>query len=214
MQRREGQSIYHLDIFENITEQKTILIPAGNEYHYLAVVMGNSDIDLQLQSEDEHSCVYANCLTIWSATPSKVNMQAYLWHSHSAAHLHMVTMLLEHSDAIVHGGVTIAPDIIKAEGRLLEENIVLGKKVKIHTLPQLDVRSNDVAASHGARIEKLDEKKLFYLQSKGISPAESKRLMIEGFVETMFALITPADWDARTADFSDIKQKVLEQILK
>lgn len=105
----------------------------------------------------------------------------------------MVTMLLEHSDATVHGGVTIAPDIFKAEGRLLEENIVLGKKVKIHTLPQLDVRSNDVAASHGARIEKLDEKKLFYLQSKGISPAESKRLMIEGFVETMFALITPAD---------------------
>jgi Fe-S cluster assembly scaffold protein SufB len=51
------------------------------------------------------------------------------------------------------------------------------------------VRSNDVAASHGARIEKLDEKKLFYLQSKGISEQDSKRLMIEGFVETMFSLV-------------------------
>jgi Fe-S cluster assembly protein SufD len=51
------------------------------------------------------------------------------------------------------------------------------------------VRSNDVAASHGARIEKLDPKKLFYLQSKGIDPQEAKRLMLEGFVEQMLSIM-------------------------
>ena len=113
----------------------------------------------------------------------------------------------------MHGGVTIVPGIIKAEGRLLEENIVLGKKVKIHTLPQLDVRSNDVAASHGARIEKLDEKKLFYLQSKGISEQESKRLMIEGFVETMFSLVESIKYKVESDAIEKLKKEVMKRIL-
>ncbi len=64
------------------------------------------------------------------------------------------------------GNIVISPDIVKAAGHLLEENIILGERVQIKTLPMLDVRSNDVSASHGARIEKLDAKKLFYLESK------------------------------------------------
>jgi len=53
--------------------------------------------------------------------------------------------------------VTIAPDTKQTSGHLLEENIVLGKKVKVKTLPMLDVRSSDVSASHGAKIDRLDE---------------------------------------------------------
>lgn len=77
------------------------------------------------------------------------------------------------------GSVVIVPGVVKVSGHLLEENIILGEDVQLKTLPMLDVRSNDVSASHGARIEKLDAKKLFYLESKGIAPVESKRLMVE-----------------------------------
>jgi Fe-S cluster assembly protein SufD len=126
----------------------------------------------------------------------------------------MVTMLVEGSDAQVHGGVAISSGIVKAEGRLLEENIVLGKKIKIHTLPQLDVRSNDVAASHGARIETLDPKKLFYLQSKGIPAQEAKRLMIEGYVESMFANLETGDQRPEIRDqIDEMKRGVMERLL-
>jgi Fe-S cluster assembly protein SufD len=60
----------------------------------------------------------------------------------------------------------------------LEENILLGDKLKIKTLPMLDVRSNDVKASHGARIEKLDPQRLFYLQSRGLDDTQAKNLII------------------------------------
>jgi Fe-S cluster assembly scaffold protein SufB len=42
----------------------------------------------------------------------------------------------------------------------------------------LDVRSSDVSASHGARIERLDEKKLFYMKSRGIDSTQAKELII------------------------------------
>jgi Fe-S cluster assembly protein SufD len=124
----------------------------------------------------------------------------------------MVTMLVEGADCNVSGDVQIFPDIIKAEGRLLEENIVLGKKIKIHTLPKLDVRSNDVSASHGARIEKLDEKKLFYLESKGISKQDAKRLMLEGYVTTMFEKMVISNQQQVTG-IEEMKKEVMGRVL-
>lgn len=50
----------------------------------------------------------------------------------------------------------------------------------------LDVHSNDVSAGHGCRIERLDDKKLFYLQSKGIPHTHAQQLMIEGYINTLF----------------------------
>ena len=55
---------------------------------------------------------------------------------------------------------------MKAEGYLAEENMLLGHKIQVKTLPMLDVRSSDVKASHGATIDRLDEQKLFYLTAK------------------------------------------------
>lgn len=63
-------------------------------------------------------------------------------------------------------------------GHLLEENIVLGKKIKIKTLPMLDVRSSDVNASHGAKIDRLDENKLFYMMAKGLDQKQSQMLIV------------------------------------
>ncbi|NOZ45140.1 MAG: SufD family Fe-S cluster assembly protein [bacterium] len=35
----------------------------------------------------------------------------------------------------------------------MEENIILGPHIHIKTLPILDIHSNDVQASHGAKIQ-------------------------------------------------------------
>jgi len=49
---------------------------------------------------------------------------------------------------------------------LLEENVVLGKDISVKSLPALSVASHDVHASHGAKIEKINQEKLFYMQSR------------------------------------------------
>lgn len=56
---------------------------------------------------------------------------------------------------------------------------MLGKKVKIKTLPMLDVRSSDVSASHGAKIDRLDESKLFYMMAKGLDQKTAQKLIVE-----------------------------------
>lgn len=110
------------------------------------------------------------------------NVNAYLQADHSSANLYLLSLIGEKGDCQVNGGVNIAPDVVKTSGHLLEENVILGKKVKIKTLPMLDVRSSDVSASHGAKIDRLDENKLFYMMAKGIDQAQSQKLIVEGYL--------------------------------
>lgn len=50
----------------------------------------------------------------------------------------------------------------------------------------LDVHSSDVSASHGAKIDRLDENKLFYMMAKGIDQSQSQRLIVQGYLENIF----------------------------
>jgi Fe-S cluster assembly protein SufD len=79
----------------------------------------------------------------------------------------------------VTGGILMPPGVKKTQGYLLEENILLHPTARIKALPMLDVRSNDVKASHGAKIHAIDATKLFYMQARGLSHAESKKLYIK-----------------------------------
>lgn len=118
--------------------------------------------------------------------PATLRLESKLLHNDTHTQVHILTFLTDLTQAQVDGQVFIGPDISKAVGHLLEENIVLGEKIKINTLPMLDVQSNDVQASHGARIEKLDPKKLFYFKSRGLSDHDAKQLLISGYMETIF----------------------------
>jgi Fe-S cluster assembly protein SufD len=45
----------------------------------------------------------------------------------------------------------------------------------------LNISSNDVQASHGAKIERIDSEKLLYMTSRGLTPQQAQRLVIQGY---------------------------------
>ncbi len=66
----------------------------------------------------------------------------------------------------------------QVHGRLLEQNLVLGKNISLTTLPKLDVASYNVTAAHGATIDTLDQQKLFYMMSRGLTQQQSQKLLV------------------------------------
>lgn len=136
---------------------------------------------------------------------SKAKVQATLWADQTTADVYLLSFLWDKAEVHVDGGVTIAQDTKGASGHLLEENIVLGKKVKVKTLPMLDVRSSDVSASHGAKIDRLDEWKLFYMMAKGLDQKQAQRLIVEGYIQRAC--------EGVNMDNEDEKSKVIKGIL-
>lgn len=114
------------------------------------------------------------------------NIVTSLIESHATAEVYILSLLTNNADVNVHGNITLAPNVAKVSGHLSEENLILGDKVRLRTAPILDVRSSDVSASHGCKIERLDPKRLFYMQSRGLDQGEAQSLILDGYLNTMF----------------------------
>ncbi|HBB04267.1 TPA: hypothetical protein DCZ39_05245 [Patescibacteria group bacterium] len=99
-------------------------------------------------------------------------------HSDTSANVELISFLREGANVAIDGSIDIAPHLDQVHGRLLEHNIVLGKKIFLKTLPKLNVSSHNVRAAHGANIDTLDPQKLFYMMSRGLTQQQSQTLLV------------------------------------
>jgi len=177
---------------ENFEQRKIIRVKKWWHLKYLFVCKDDAEIVLDIQTFWENAHIEINGIFLarwWNQLNAQVAVS--LKHHKSSAQVHLVSFLKDESSCSIDGNIFIQRWTHGCEGNLLEENILLGDTIKIKTLPMLDVQSNDVVASHGAKIEKLDPQKLFYMQAKGMSKESSEKLLIAGYFETLFKLIMP-----------------------
>ncbi len=176
-----------IEIFTTQNEKKTITVSEWISFNYLVILQNDAEVDFDI-----------HCDGIWSNATIKIlcigesghriasNIITSLDANHASADVYILSLLKDGSDLNVHGNITLSPDVSKVSWHLLEENIILGEKIKIRTAPILDVRSSDVSASHGCRVERLDPKRLFYMQSRGLTQSESQSLILDGYLNAMF----------------------------
>ena len=55
--------------------------------------------------------------------------------------------------------------------------------------PQLEIYIDELEASHGATTGQLDKKQLFYLQSRGISYVEARKMLVIAFANTLIETV-------------------------
>ncbi len=65
------------------------------------------------------------------------------------------------------------------------KSILLHEKAYMASKPQLEIYIDELEASHGATTGQLDEKQLFYLQSRGISYVEARKILVIAFANTL-----------------------------
>lgn len=62
------------------------------------------------------------------------------------------------------------------------KNILAGEGARMHTKPSLEIYNDDVKCSHGASTGQLDDKALFYMESRGIPRLEARRMLMQAFM--------------------------------
>lgn len=65
-------------------------------------------------------------------------------------------------------------------------NILISKSAHALSIPQLEIESEEVKCKHGATVSKLDDDEMFYLQSRGIDPINTRDLLINAFLSVHF----------------------------
>jgi Fe-S cluster assembly protein SufD len=65
--------------------------------------------------------------------------------------------------------------------------MLLDRTATANAKPELEIYADDVKCAHGCAVGELDAMGLFYLQSRGLTPPQAKRLMLQAFIAEAFA---------------------------
>jgi len=92
----------------------------------------------------------------------------------------------DRSRSVFTGLIKIDPTGQQTNSYLKNENLLLDRTARADSMPSLEIEANDVRASHGATIGKIDEEYIFYLMSRGIPRTTAVRMVVEGFFYKVF----------------------------
>jgi Fe-S cluster assembly protein SufD len=91
------------------------------------------------------------------------------------------------ASAVWTGTVRIQKGASASEANQTSRNLLLSDRAKAAPIPILEIEAYDVLkCSHGATAGPLDEDQRFYLESRGISPAEAQSLLVDAFFREVF----------------------------
>tara|TARA_B100000214_G_scaffold370573_1_gene345447 strand:+ start:433 stop:1683 length:1251 start_codon:yes stop_codon:yes gene_type:complete len=89
----------------------------------------------------------------------------------------------ENSHCIFNGSISVPQKAQKTEAAQLSRNLLLSKRARIDTKPELEIVADDVRCTHGATVSQLQDEELFYLLSRGIDNEHANSLLLKGYYD-------------------------------
>ena len=103
------------------------------------------------------------------------------------------SVLNENSKGVYQGKIYVNSKAQKTDGYQLSRALLLNDDVEFNAKPELEIYADDVKCSHGSTSGNIDENSIFYLMSRGLSHAQSKKLLTNGFLNEVAEKITNED---------------------
>ncbi|MGN6356043.1 MAG: SufD family Fe-S cluster assembly protein [Novosphingobium sp.] len=84
------------------------------------------------------------------------------------------------------GKVAVSRGAIGTDAEQSVRAMLLDRTATANAKPELEIFADDVKCAHGCAVGELDRNGLFYLQSRGLTPPQAKRLMLQAFIAEAF----------------------------
>ena len=142
--------------------------------------LGRSNICVQLDGENAQCNI--NSLTL-SKNNQHIDNNIIVNHNSPKTHStqFVKSILFDTSTGVFNGRTVVHENAQKITAQQTNKNILLSKKAKMNSNPQLEIYADDVKCAHGSTTGQIDEDALFYLQSRGINKQDAMELMVTGF---------------------------------
>jgi Fe-S cluster assembly protein SufD len=94
---------------------------------------------------------------------------------------------------VYSGLIHIRPHAQRSDAFQTNRNLVLTEGAGAESIPNLEIEANDVRCSHASTVGPIDDEQLYYLETRGVPPADAERLIVLGFFDDVFdRLAVPA----------------------
>ncbi|MDA3951519.1 MAG: SufD family Fe-S cluster assembly protein [Spirochaeta sp.] len=108
---------------------------------------------------------------------------------HVSPKAHSLTLykgaITDEAHSVYQGLISVDHDALNTDAYLTNNNLILGDDAQADSIPTLQINTDEVRCSHGSTIGKLDAGQIYYLETRGYSPDEAKRLLVQGYFEAI-----------------------------
>jgi Fe-S cluster assembly scaffold protein SufB len=127
-------------------------------------------------------------------------------HNESNTHANIKSKsVIVNGRSVFRGTINIPFNSKDCVSHQIVNNLLVGEDAKSDAVPILDASNDDVSCSHGATISEIEEEDIYYLNSRGISSDDAKKIIIKGFVQS---IIDEFDLD----QFDGLNNRINEKI--
>jgi Fe-S cluster assembly protein SufD len=110
----------------------------------------------------------------------------------TVSRLHSRAAVAGEAGSIYSGLITMRKGAKKADARQVNHSLVLSEHAFADAVPNLDIEENDVRCAHASAVGPVDPEQRWYLESRGVSPADAVQLIVEGFFGDVELLLDDA----------------------
>lgn len=178
--QQEGENAYH---FGGTYVQQAKHARFTHHNFALGSLLARSDIvsDLETAAECELNGLYLGSQNQHLDNLTRINHLE----SHGISREFYKGILNDRAKGVFQGHIVVAENAQKIDSQMNNRNLLLSNEAEIDTKPQLEIYADDVKCAHGVTVGQLDEKSIFYLQSRGIDEDAAKHILTFAFANEM-----------------------------
>ncbi len=109
--------------------------------------------------------------------------------AHAASDLLYKNALYDKSRTVFSGLITVDEGAHYTDAYQTCRNLLNSDEAEASSLPGLEINADQVKCSHGSTSSPVSDEELFYLKARGISDADSRKLIVLGFINDAIARI-------------------------
>lgn len=120
------------------------------------------------------------------------------------SHQHAKAIAAPGGTAVFNGVLRVEPHAQQTNAYQRSSNLMLdtgttgtasgeGETGRVHAKPELQIFADNVRCSHGATMGRLNSEALFYLQSRGLSHEEARKVLTQAFAEEILEAVSDPD---------------------
>jgi len=178
--------------------QHDALVGRDARYRHLSVTLGGEVVRVNANVRYAGPGGDATLLGVYFADAGQhLEHRSYI--DHNAAHCksrvtYKGALQGETARTVWVGDVLIRAEAEGTDTYELNRNLVLTDGARADSVPNLEIETGEIeGAGHASATGRFDDLQLFYLQSRGISEDEAKRLVVRGFFADIIREIPLAD---------------------
>jgi Fe-S cluster assembly protein SufD len=104
---------------------------------------------------------------------------------HASSDLLYLNSLDDAARTIFAGLIKVEPGAHRTDAYQKVRNLMLSDQAEANSMPGLEILADDVRCTHGATTGEISEDELFYMQARGIRKADGRRLIVNGFFQSL-----------------------------